>query len=310
MESILKTMYLEPMDITYVGIGSSPHLTTEGTLEAKRDQLIPVCFHEAILNEKKSMRIVHFDPHFDQDLPFLYHYFEQWGLLPMEVTGGYSWISESLEIIVIATSLDHEKDSWFFERLCETVLNTKGKLVIQEYTGYELKDLNQKLFAACPQKEKFKRRIVLDMTYGTDLGCCTDMTRLQPFYDYNGDFLNLHFLTDTDAKRYVGVSQKLDELLKQKYRGLFYQTLNRMHVDYRRKLKGEPLLYGDPQYTEETPPETIMSVLQESLHELLDLLLLLRVVSNKQFDALLPVFQDYKSYDPYKWYDIVYKTLP
>jgi hypothetical protein len=310
MESILKTIYLEPMDITYLGIGSSPHLTTGGTLEAKRDQLIPVCFHETILNDKKSMRILHFDPHFDQDLPFLYHYFEQWGLLPMEVTGGYSWLNESLEVIVIASNLDHEKDSWFVESLCDTILTTKGKLIIQEYTGYELKELNQRLYEACPQKETFKRRILVDMTFGTDLGCSTDMTKVQPFYESNGDFLNLHFLTDVDAKRYVGVSQRLDEVLLQKYRGLFYQTLNRMHVDYRRKLKGDTLLYGDPQYTEESSPEVIMSVLQETLHRILTLLAALRVISKERVDALTPVFINYKTYDPYKWYDIVYKTVP
>lgn len=310
MESILRAISLEPMDITYLGIGSSPHLTEEQTLDAKRDQLIPVCFHEGIVNEKKSIRIVHFDPYFDQDLPFLQSYFEKWGLLQMEAEGYFHWINETMEVIVVADRLDHEKDYWFFESLCETILNTKGTLVIQEYTGYELKDLNQKLFTSCPQKEKFKRRILLDMTYGTDLGCSTDMSKVQPFYDYNGGFLNVHFLTETDAKHYIGVSIKLDNLLKQKYRALYFQSLNRLHVDYRRKLKGDPLLYGDPSYTEHSSPELIMNVLQTRLHELLDLLLLLRVVSRETIDTLLPVFTNYKSYDPYKWYDIVYKTLP
>ena len=310
MERILKSVYLEHVDITYLGIGSSPHLTGEEQLEAKRDQLIPLCFQEALLNHKKSMRILHFDPHFDQDLSFLHQYFEQWNLVPIEFTGGYSWVNESLEVIVVSDRLEHERDYWFFETLCETILQTKGKLVIQEYTGYELKTLAEKLYSASVQQEKFKRRIVLDMTFGTDLGCCTDMTKVQPFYEANGDFINLEFLKETDAKRYVGISLKLDELLRQKYRGLYYQTLNRIHVDYRRKLKGEALLYGDPQYTETSPPEVIMSLLQERLQTLLDVLHALRVVSRETIDALVPIFQTYKSYDPYKWYDMVYKTVP
>lgn len=310
MESILKSVYLEPVDITYLGIGSSPHIVGEQTLEAKRDQLIPLCFHEALLKDKKTMRILHFDPHFDQDLAFLHTYFEQWNLVPIEFTGGYSWVNESLEVIVVADRLEHERDYWFFESLCETILQIKGKLIIQEYTGYELKPLAEKLYSASVQKEKFKRRILLDMTFGTDIGCCTDMTKVQPFYDYTGDFLNLQYLTETDAKRYVGVSFKLDELLRQKYRALYYQTLNYIHVDYRRKLKGDTLLYGDPQYTETSSPEVIMSVLQEKLHRLLEILYALRVVPKEKIDGLLPIFQDYKSYDPYKWYDIIYKTVP
>ena len=73
------------------------------------------------------------------------------------------------------------------------------------------------------------------MTYETDTGCCTDMTKAQPFYDYDGNFLNLHFMTDDDAKRWVHISLKLDEILKQKYITKYLRDLNNIHVDYRRR---------------------------------------------------------------------------
>jgi hypothetical protein len=310
MEAILKAISLEPMDLTYLGIGSSPHLSNDQTLDAKHDQLIPLCFHDFILKEKKSMRILHFDPHFDSQWEFLHKYFEGWNLLPMEFPGGKSWVSDTLEVIVLPQNLEHEDHYWFFEHMTETILNTKGKLAIQEYTGYELQPLQQKLYQATSQKEKFKRRILLDMSYGTDLGCCTDMTKLQPFYEYNGDFLNLQYLTEDTAKRYIGVSLALDERFKQKYRALFLQTLNHMHVDYRRKLKGESVMYGDSRYTETSSPDEIMDILQQTLRKIIEVLIPLRVLSEQSQEKLESLFASYKEHDPYKWYGYVSNVLP
>jgi len=310
MESILKSVSLEQMDMTYLGIGSCPHIGENQKLEAKYDQIIPPCFHEMILKEKKHFRILHFDPYFDRYKPFLDSYFEEYNLIPMDMHGGYSWIGENIEVIVIPDRLEHKDHLWFFETLCENILNTKGKLVIQEYTGYELKDLEMKLFETTSQKEKFKRRILLDMTYGTDSGCSTDMTKAQPFYDYNGDFINLTFLNQTDVKRWAGISLKLDAILQKKYMNRFLLSLNYIHVDYRRRLKGDSCLYGSSDYTNESTPDEIMSVLQKRLLEEFEILLATHLVSQEQKGILLTLFQEYKTYDPYKWHDCVNKLVP
>jgi hypothetical protein len=310
MESILKTISLEPMDITYLGIGSCPHIGEQEKLESKYDQLIPQCFHELLLREKKHFRILHFDPCFDRYKPFLDSYFENWNLVPMEIHGGYSWIGESMEVIVIPQSIEQKDHFWFFETLCETILNTKGKLVIQEYTGYEMKDLEMKLFESTSQKEKFKRRILIDMTYGTDTGCCTDMTKAQPFYDYNGDFINLSFLNQKDATRWAGISMKLDDILRKKYMTKFLLALNYIHVDYRRRLKGESCMYTNTDYTNTSTPDEIMSVLQKHLREEFEVLLATKLVTLDQKETLETLFRDYKQYDPYKWYDCVNKLIP
>lgn len=310
MESILKSVSLEQADMTYLGIGSCPHISDNQTLEAKYDQIIPQCFHEMILRDKKHFRIIHFDPAFDRYKTFLDSYFEKYNLVPMDIHGGYSWIGETMEVIVIPSCIDHKEQYWFFETLCETILNTKGKLVIQEYTGNEMKELEMKLFQSSTLQEKFKRRILIDMTYGTDSGCCTDMTKAQPFYDYNGDFINLTFLSQADAKRYAGISAKLDDILRKKYMTKFLLALNYMHVDYRRKLKGETCLYGSPQYTNESSPDEIMKILQVKLREEFEVLQATNLVSNQQKNTLEELFRDYKAYDPYKWYDCVNKVLP
>lgn len=310
MESILKTLSDEPVELVYLGIGSCPHVAEGQALEPKYDQLIPACFHESIVKDKKQTKIVHFDPAFERYKPFLDSYFANWNLIPMDIEGGWSWISETLEVLVFAQRLEHGDHFWFFEALCDTILNTKGKLVIQEYTGYELAALNQKLYQGCEQKEKFKRRILLDMTFGTDSGCCTDMTKAQPFYDYDGNFLNFHFVTDADAKRWIGISLKVDEVLRRKYRAKYLQTLNHIHVDYRRKLKGDTLLYGSPDYTNESSPDEILACLKRQLQPSFDILVSLRAIEASKQTTFQELFQTYKTIDPYKWYDAVSKLLP
>ncbi len=298
------------MDFTYLGIGSAPHVQKGQTLEAKYDQLIPQCFHEFIVKDKKHMRILHFDPAFELCKDFLMEYFETWNLIPLDIEGGWSWIGPNLEVIVLNQRIDHKEHFWFFQSLCEAILQTKGRLVLQEYTGYELKDLNTQLYNSIENKELFKRRILLDMTYGTDTGCCTDMTKAQPFYDYNLNFLNLHFMTEDDAKQWANVSLKLDEILKKKYMYKFLSALNSIHVDYRRKLRGEALMFGHPLYTEDSTPDEIMNVLQKELRASLEILVLTHTVDPEMKQVLEDVFVTYKQQDPYKWYECVKRVLP
>jgi hypothetical protein len=310
MESILRAVLFEPMEITYLGIGSSPHVPVDQTLNPKYDQLVPTCFHEFLLKDKKHMRIIHFDPHFKHCFEFLNTYFEKWNLVPMEFKDGFSWVGDTLEVIVLPQSLDHKEHFWFFEQLCETMLQTKGKLLIQEYTGYELTSLNKKLYEASSNKDLFKRRILLDMTYGTDSGCSTDMTKAQPFYDFDLNFLNLYFMTDDDAKRWAQISLKLDEILRKKYQYKYLSSLNYIHVDYRRKLKGESLMYGSEFYTNDSTPDEIMSVLQKELRKALDVLIHVKYIEKEVLETFDTLCKTYKKYDPYKWYDLVNKLLP
>lgn len=310
MESILRSISIEPMELTYLGIGSSPHLIGGQTLERKNDQLIPSCFHEFLVQDKKHMRILHFDPHFATCVEFLHAYFEKWNLLPMECSYGMAWMGEHIEVILVPEKIDHQEHFWFFQRVCETVLQQKGKLVIQDYTGHDLKSLNEKLYDVSPNKELYKRRILLDMTYGTDTGCSTDMTKAQPFYDYDLNFLNLHFMTEQDAKRWIHSSLKLDEILKKKYITNYLQSLNNLHVDYRRKLKGDTLLFGHPRYTEASTPDEIMVVLQEALQSPFELLQGLQVIEKEAKEKFQRLCLSYKDSDPYKWHDAMRKLIP
>ncbi len=306
MEAILSRCSEEPMELNYLGIGSCPH---GKVLEPKYDQILPSCFHQRIVLDKRPMRLLHFDPQFTNTKEVLDRYFAELNMVPYEFDGGFAYVGECCEAIFVSACLNHNEHFWFFESLVDIVLGTKGKLIVQEYTGYSLEELNQTLYEACPQKELYKRRVLFDMTFGTDLGCCTDMTKVQPFYDYSSNFLNVHFMSDKEIPRWIGVSPRLDAILKQRTKAKFLQTLNQMHVDYRRKLRGEPPLSASELYTEQTSPDKLMELLQESLRKPFAVLMALRLVSPEDQTCLENTFRVYKDKDPYKWYDSVYKLV-
>ena len=308
MEQLLKTISDEPVDMTYLGIGSCPHLLAGANLDFKYDQIVPSCFHDTMLLTNKTMRIIHIDPFFDQCEGFLEAYWKQWGLVSLELEGGYHWVNDHLDIYILPQRIEHKEHYWFFESLIETILGTKGNLLIQEYTGYELQDINTKLYQGTSQKEKYKRRILLDMTFGTDSGCGTDMSKAQPFY-HNGSFINLHFMEPPEMKRFLGISTKLDTLIQTKCLSKFYTTLNYYHEDYRRRLKGEKGLYDSSEYNDASTPEEIMMVLQNKIIIIFDVLIACGLVTKIDQETLQELFTNYKSYDPYKWYDRVYKLV-
>jgi hypothetical protein len=310
MERILHSISEEPFDFTYLGIGSAPHITSSESLDPKYDQLVPSCFSDKIKDSQKTFRLLHFDPWFDHCEGFLDSYFGNLGLIRIDFEGGYRWINNHIDVIVIPSSISHQDHLWFFQRLVNSILNTKGTLLIQEYTGYELSDLRKNLYATTALREKFKRRILVDMTYGTDIGCCTDMTIAQPFYDYDGNFLNVALFSEEETKRWIGVSLKLDTILCKIYTFRFLSDLNSIHVDYRRRLKGDTTMYGSSEYTDITSADTIMQVLQRRLLKSFDILLTTNIVGKREQETLHSLFQTYKNDDPYKWYDKVYKLIP
>lgn len=309
MEALLSCCSQEPIELTYLGIGSCPHVPKGGRLEPKYDQLFPACFHERVNLDRRPMRLLHFDPLFSHSKEFLDAYFAELKMIPQEWEHGYAYVGEACHALIVSERIDHAEHQWFFESLVEILLQTKGKLIVQEFTGYSLQPLNRTLFQACPQKELYKRRILLDMTFGTDLGCCTDMTKVQPFYDYSGNFLNLHFMDQKDLVRWIGISSNLDKIIKQRAKTEFLQMLNQIHVDYRRKLRGEPPLTKSELYDETTDAETLMKILQASLQKPFATLLALRVVSPDTETNLKEAYSVYKGMDPYKWYDLVYKQV-
>lgn len=307
MESILSACLRSPVPLTYLGIGSCPH--KKGLLEAKYDQLFPNCFHKSVFQEKLPIRIVHFDPLFASMKEYLDQYFEALYCAPFHIQGAMGWKSDLVEVIIVPACIHHTEHIWFFESLTDIILETNTQLVIQEFTGYSTKDLNTHLYQSSTKKEKYKRNILMDMTFETDSGCCTDMSIAQPFYDYQGKFLNLYFMNTQEVIRWIGISEKFDTMVKTLFKSHFLQTLNDIHVDYRRVKNGDPPFFRSELYNETTPCDMIMKVLQEKLLEQFDVLLYGSAVTTKEKENLQKLFKTYKSYDPYKWYNEVKKVV-
>lgn len=307
MNSILSVLIDEPRPLTYVGIGSCPHQAPNQPLEPRSDQLIPLWIREEM--KTKPVRIVHLDPAFPSSLETLETYLKPFDLIPLDLDGGYRWVNGYMDFLVVPEFLSHTNHFWFFEQLSEEILEMGGSLIIQEYTGQSTEPLRERLAKETPFPELFQRRVLIDMTFGTDEGCSTDMTKLRLFRDSRGFFINLPYCSQQDLLGLVGLSRDLDSILRKRTVRQFLEIFNNRHVDYRRRLKDLPCMFGSPQYTNETPCEGVMAVLQGNLKPYLNLLVRLNVLSQVDLYRMNELFQDYKSYDPYKWYSEVVELV-
>jgi hypothetical protein len=303
MNSILSVLMDEPRSLTYVGIGSCPHLAPKDTLEPRSDQLIPLWIREEM--KTTPVRILHIDPAFPSCLEQLETYLKPFDLIPLDLDGGYRWVNHYMDFIVVPQYVSHTKHFRFFEQLSEEILEMGGSLVLQEYTGQSTEPLRARMFKETAFPELFKRRVLVDMTFGSDEGCSTDMTKLRLFRDARGFFINLPYCSQQDLLGLVGLSRDLDSILRKRTLRQFLETLNNHHVDYRRRLKDLPCMFGSPQYTNETPSDLVMAVLQGNLKPFVELLSRLHVIDQVGRYRMNELFEDYKSYDPYKWYSEV-----
>ena len=310
MQQILAQVQAEPKDYTYIGIGSCPHCGDPEKLEDRWDQLMPMFVRE--VPSSKTLRIIHIDPAFYREEEFLTKYFAE--KLPTAIhlneENLHVWINDRVEVIILSDSFDQHDHEWFMEHLIEIVLADRGQLVLQEYTGYDTAPLYRSLYEKSLDKALFKTRILFDVTYGTDEGCGTDMTKYRPITDSRGNFFNTVLCTVSEIKAHTGFNTEMDKLILKYITGLYRRTLNQFHVDYRRRLKGETtVLYECSHYTHKTEPEDIMLALQRELTEYVDILRKLKIMTPEKDAHVKELFKEYKRYDIYKWYDEMSKII-
>jgi hypothetical protein len=311
-----------PVDFTYMGIGSAPHASTLEDYTSKWQQILPPFLQEDYTTHpEKTFRVIHFDPAFKGKQQFLQGYFESlgWGLvsnLREEMSPSIFCIrNHRMEILLVAdffyhSSYNKESDhTWFLEVLLETILRShRQKFILQEYTGHEIDSLYQVLSKSV-SKEKMKRQVLFDISYGTGTGCSTDLDVYKPFYDHEGNFINLLLMNSDELVRIIGQSEAIDKILRRKLYGRFMSDLNKYHVDYRRSLVGDPPLSQTYEYNHTTPSTEIMKILQRHLRDQwapLEKLGILDVASKREMERL---FLTYQTYNPYTWYTAVSKCL-
>jgi hypothetical protein len=275
MNSLLNALGNSPA-LTYIGVGSAIH-DLPG-LSSKSDQIIPVFIGEAMM-EGRTVTAIHFDPMFKFDV--MEEYFKKRYPMAEFRHLGYAWYWKFglLEVYILPMSFEHksldtqEDDINFLQALINKVLYTAGsRLVFQQYTGYDPVATFKDLYAASKRQADFKDRVLFDVSYGADTGCCTDMTRWKPILAPHGGFMNF-LLYDVDEMRsIIGFRKDVDELIYGHFKKDFIQTVNDNHVNYRRRLRGEDCMFtkGVP-YSSTADPEEIMKYLKAKIYDFMEI---------------------------------------
>jgi hypothetical protein len=308
---LLQRCHQDPKRFTYLGIGSCPHVHSLEELTPRMDQLLPVPLTSEL--QGPSVRVLHIDPAFDLRSDLLTAYFAS--KLPdavvSEEDGIRCWRTDTIEICIASGRLNHHEDYWFFEQLCNGVLETGGELIVQEYTGEPLSRLANSLFTTSSNPIAFKRKILFDITYGTDIGCMTDLEKFPPLrFPSSRHFFNVSLYTEAEIQQLLpSMTSAMCAIVRQTYTTRSKQLVNTYHVDYRRRLRGETVFCTSTDYSHTSPPHEIMTALEQKLFLVLHVLRALGAATNTQLETIRQLFSTYPLHDPYKWYDCVWKEL-
>ena len=331
LSTILEYTSTNSKDMTYIGIGTCPHNDDIDKLPEKErtlwDQVIPVFMTDIINETRKSIRMIHFDPQYSIKIPIMMEYFSKRGYKYDNTIGFHRWVTDDnrIEILIFEINFEHHRgvvaeqfrhlphnnippDDWFLDMITEQTILQGGQLILQEFTGWETNDLFKKIFDKTPNKELFKKKILFDVSYG-NASCMLDLNKYKPFYDKNGDFLNFILYTREEILQIIGIHSGMDELIKIYFLKEYRDILNNHQVNYRRKLKGDTLLFPNKYYNESTTPDEIMTVLQKLLSERYDIFRKMKLISAEKELEIVNLFQNYHTIDPYRWHELVNKIV-
>jgi hypothetical protein len=320
-EHLLTLVNQYPKTFLYFGVGSCPHVHKLEDLTPKWDQLLP-CFVKDIYQNKASrVQVLHVDPQFANRRDFLISYFQTH--LPGSVFYEYDnlmiWESDHIQVICATQYFYHtnsynnqEDHTWFLDSLTEEALVNGYKMVYQEYTGHEMKPLFLKLYNSCDEtlQRRFRRQILFDVSYGTDTGCMTDMEKYKPFYEPNGDFLNLQLYTEQELFDRIHTHPAINEILFKTLVGKYRMILNDIHVDYRRKMNGDPCFHPNRYgYNDSSSPEQILECLHREIFIIVPQLRKIGLLNSGAVEQLQSYFDQAMTMDRYKWYDKVFNLV-
>jgi hypothetical protein len=304
MDSFLKKAQ-NPVDFTYLGIGTNPHATTVDTLTDAWDQLMPVFVRDR-LRAGDTVRVFHIDPQFKYNLAFLKEYFAT-RFPRLTYDGEYSWTSDTLEIYLSDSYFYHKNkydtnnDDPFLLELSESCLNTDSRLIVQEFTGHILIPTFKECFASTTRPSLFKKKILFDMTYG-NASCMTDLTKHSPIYDKKGDFINFILCTHDEIKGLINLKRAdLDSLIIPYFKKAFIHSLEYHHVNYRRRVNGDVCMNKSDLYEETAPSSLIMGTLQEELRMSFDVLRRLGLVDEEKNATFIRLMDSYPRVNMYDW---------
>ena len=285
-----------PREYTYIGIGTKNRVDDVNAFHADIDQILPVFLNTV----QKTIRVIHFDPYFAEryDNGFLSRYFLKKGFM---LLGDY-WTSADfrIEVIIIPENLEND---FFLKNMMAQAIQFKSQLVVQEFTGRELIPKFKYLYSqfSDTDKEYIEKNILFDITYGTECSCVTPLTKFYPIMK-DGYFLNFALYSEEKMLNMIGVDPKMDELIKGNVMKTLSRVLNEDHVNYRKAVRGEELLFESSNYSRNSSAEEIMTVLLKRIGDILKILQKLNALTQEKLNLFETHSRNYNEMDMYKWY--------
>jgi hypothetical protein len=314
LTEILRICNEDPTEFTYLGIGSCPHAESISKIDDHWDQILPL-FLRDVFTTNKTVRAVHIDPAFSDKWSFMKAYFEEKmpGSICEEISEKlYRWHTSQADILLAASWIDHEKDYPFLKKLTETHITYRAECIVQEYSGCELGPVFKKLFSETSDQDAFKELILFDITYGVDCHCMTNMVKYNKLLYSKGHLINFTLYTREERLALItrGISPALQDILRRHFTTEYKEVLNRLHVDYRRRLRNESSLWNNADDTTDgMTAEAIMDRLQVRLTDIIGVLHILGTTSVEKVGELKELFVHHRKIDVYDWYDRANKIV-
>jgi len=292
-----------PYEITSLNVGSGPRTTNLKEFDEKQDQILPKFIRNIIDNTDQTIRIIHFDPMFHSNFEFLHAYFNSQNIILNYNNSDQinRWITPDYRVEIMIFPILFESNT-LYSNFALNSLITNTKLIVQCYTGIELDPIFQELYSIVSNKEQFKNNILFDISYGKDCHCMTDMSKYEPLYDAHGNFVNLTLLNESELNGIINRDSLIDDYIKTYYVKKYKKIIN-LTTDYRRKIKGDTILFHEYGYTNDSSPDEIMHHIIEMLLPIINILRELNVITQDKLEILRNLFSNYYEIDMYKVYN-------
>lgn len=325
-------------DLTYLTIGSCPHKEAVEDLDDSWNQIVPVFVREEM--QKHSVLCVHFDPYFNEKLPFLIEYFERYFPFLVytclhindppfgsenDTRMAHMWTSPAFSIVFFSSYFWHsggfhientenenenetvadDDDDWFIEHLAERAITTPPKkLVVQDFSGQYLQNTLRRAFSRTSSPTDFMKHILIDMTFG-EASCMTDMSTTRPLYNSDGHVFNLQLSNLSELKKQWGVSRVIDQYVQKHFKAKYLEILDVDHGNYRRRILNKDLLpttsISEYEYSNQSTADEIMEILKQRLFHVCESLEFMNILSNEGRAQVNFLFENYTRIDMYEW---------
>jgi len=313
-----------PREYNYIAIGSSPRTNKLDLFTPRIDQLLPQFLINDITNPSKrdrTFRIVHIDASTEKDLPFLHEYFNLKSKM-MGINFVYDdseemhiWRSDDfrIEIIFLFVNIYHGMDiqyqtvnsriddTWFLEKMVETTLKNKNKLIIQEFSGHPLEKTRKIIYENYKQNIDQRKLFLNNILMHDECHCGLAIDTYRPQVKPDGSFYQFPLYSTDEMKAIIGTDDSINEILKNYFVRNFKMNLSKHHINYTRKFNGTDLMYNVVEYNESSSPDEIMNILIKILNTDLECLNRLGFLTDAIKEQINELFSNYKNYDLHKW---------